>query len=166
MNIQELSDRAEIQQTLLLYYRGIDRLDYDLILSCFFDDAVVDYGMFFRGSPGGFVDWLDTPEGLLGFNRTMHFAGNMVIEVEGDVAKTETYCISFHQALPEHVWAGAFVPNWLRYLDRFERREGQWRIAERRVLMEWARRESMDGELKFPDAMRGRRDKTDPVYRN
>lgn len=165
MDIAELSDRAEIQQVLMLYYRGIDRLDYELILSCFHEDAHVDYGSFFAGSPKGFVSWLATPDGLLGFRRTVHFAGNVVIELDGDAAYTETYCISFHESLPEHPWAGAFVPNWLRYIDRFERHGAAWRIAERRVLLEWARSESLAEKLEFPEQMRGRRDKRDPVYR-
>jgi hypothetical protein len=166
VDVSELSDQAEIRQTLMLYYRGIDRLDYELILSCFHADGTVDYGTFFRGSPKGFTEWLDDPAGLLGFTRTVHFAGNVIIELDGDVAHTETYCISYHASLPDHPWAGAFVPNWLRYLDRFERRDGAWKIAERKVLLEWARSESMAEEIVFPDEMRGRRDRTDPVYRD
>lgn len=166
MDVAELINRTEIREQLMLYYRGIDRLDFDLVRSVFHADAEVDYGTFFRGSPRGFTDWLDTEEGLRGFLRTVDFAGNVVIELDGDVAHTETYCISFHESKPEHPWAGAFVPNWLRYLDRFERRDAHWAIAHRRVLLEWARAETLGAaELPFPEEMRGRRDREDPVYR-
>jgi hypothetical protein len=147
------------------YFRGIDRLDFEMVLGCFHSDGTIDFGTFFEGSPAGFVDWLDTPDALGGFRRTMHFAGNMLIELSGPSARVETYAVALHDSLPEHAWAGAFVTIWLRYIDHFELRAGRWRIAHRKVLHEWGHSESDKVELRFPVEMQGRRDRDDPSYR-
>ncbi|WKU42952.1 nuclear transport factor 2 family protein [Streptomyces sp. VNUA116] len=66
-----------------------------------------------------------------GTPRTQHVTTNVAIEVDeqAGVAVARSYVTVF-QALPElplqPVAAG-------RYRDRFERRDGQWRFAERRV---------------------------------
>jgi hypothetical protein len=53
-----------------------------------------------------------------------------------------------------------------RYVDRFERRDGAWRVAERWAVREWTRSIPADTvrpkEGVGPDA---RRDRDDPVYR-
>jgi hypothetical protein len=51
----------------------------------------------------------------------------------------ESYFIVFHPYTPgagevEHI---AFVGG--RYLDRFECRDGEWRIADRKVVLDWTR---------------------------
>jgi hypothetical protein len=59
--------------------------------------------------------------------------GAPFIQIDGDTAMVETYCTSSHISTrdergPERVWI-----LWVRYEDRFERRNGEWRIAHRRV---------------------------------
>ncbi len=54
----------------------------------------------------------------------------------------------------------------LRYVDRLERRDGEWRIADRRCVFDWSRRDTITGEWDLPgEALRGARDRNDPVYR-
>jgi hypothetical protein len=50
----------------------------------------------------------------------------------------------------------------IRYLDRFERRGGEWRIARREVRYEWQRLDPLDP--REPDWTLGSRDRLDPVY--
>ena len=54
-----------------------------------------------------------------------------------------------------------------RYVDRFERRDGVWRIAYRQGVNEWMRYEAASdrGFFDRPASERGRRDRSDPVYR-
>lgn len=164
MDPHQLSDRQEIDDVLKKYYRGIDRTDYDLVRSCFFDDAQTDYGPFFKGGLNEFLDYLRGPTALGGFTRTFHFAGNTIIEIDGDVAHTEVYVMAQHTAKEDHAWAGAFLITWLRYVDRFERRDGEWRIAKRRVVVEWVRRDTAGGWEELPPEAQGRRDQHDAVY--
>jgi len=55
-----------------------------------------------------------------------------------------------------------------RYVDRFERRGGEWRISERTCVRNWLRVEVGSGELQVPTVENGwpaqRRDRTDAVY--
>jgi hypothetical protein len=54
----------------------------------------------------------------------------------------------------------------LRYVDVFEQRDGGWRIADRRCVFDWTRSDPIAGEWEPPpQALAGRRDRNDPVYR-
>lgn len=54
MSLEEMSAKQEITELLYRYCRGIDRLDWDLVRSCYHDDAFDDHSIF-RGSPDEFV---------------------------------------------------------------------------------------------------------------
>jgi hypothetical protein len=50
----------------------------------------------------------------------------------------------------------------VRYIDRMERIEGEWRIARRRMVLDWQRVEPVTGvDL---TNVGGRRDRSDPSY--
>jgi hypothetical protein len=164
MELQEISDRLEIDDVLMQYYRGVDRLDLDLVRSCFHPDAQCDYGPWFKGDLEHFLTYLGGPTSLGGFVRTVHFAGNTLIAVDGDTARSEVVVIAHHEPTAEHDWAGAFVVVWLRYVDRLERRDGRWRIADRKVAVEWVRRDTAGMWEDVPAEALGRRDRSDLVY--
>ncbi len=96
---------------------------------------------------------------------TQHFLGNTHIELEGDVAHVETYCQAFHRfptsgsASEDDFVLGA------RYIDRFERRDGEWRIARRKLVVDWSQTASAAPRPgAAADFESGRRDRTDAVY--
>jgi hypothetical protein len=159
---EELSDRVEIDHVLKTYFRGLDRQDFEMVRSCFFEDATIDLEPWILGSRDEAIAQLESPDSLNGYERTMHFCGNTIIELEGDVAHTEVYAMAQHTVKPDHEWAGMFVTTWLRYLDRFERRGGEWRSAKRKFVCEWIRKDTA-GMWEEPPAP-GRRDHTDPVF--
>ena len=166
MNLEELSARAEIHDVLLRYCRGLDRVDMSLVRGAFHEDAYVQFPKSLHvGSVDGFVTFLS--EEMPRFVRTMHFLGNSLIEFDGpDVAHAETYLNGFHQASQRHHWNGDFVKLWARYLDRFERRDGRWLIARRRLLVDWMYKYPTDGWFDdHPDASVGLRDGNDPSLR-
>ena len=127
--------RAEraITKAMLRYTRGIDRCDEELLRSAYHDDAYDDHGDRFRGPAREFIPW------TLGhlrkrFVSTMHTLHNIDIDVNGDWARAETYCISQHvvRADDGQLRLETFA---CRYLDRFEDRPGAgWRIAHRVVV--------------------------------
>ncbi|MFM8863148.1 MAG: nuclear transport factor 2 family protein, partial [Acidimicrobiia bacterium] len=57
-----VADRLAIADLMALYCRGIDRLDRDLVRSCFHPDATDTHGSF-HGTIDEFLDWAF---GLLG----------------------------------------------------------------------------------------------------
>jgi hypothetical protein len=161
--LDDILAREQIRAVLARYCRGIDRVDRDLIASVYHADGYDDHGPTYKGPASGFVDVV--VEVLQRFERTLHFLGTSIIELDGDVAHTETYCIAYHRLRDdsgEQVDSTAAV----RYIDRFERREGTWLIAHRKVVFEWSRRDAV-GPMPppSPDFAVGRRDREDAVYR-
>ena len=56
--LRELLDRDEIRQVMMRYARGLDRLDFELTRSCYWDEAVEDHGSYV-GHPDDFIHWAD-----------------------------------------------------------------------------------------------------------
>lgn len=155
--LQELLDHRAISDVLARYARGIDRLDMELVRSCYHPGAHDDHGSF-KGPVEEFIDWL--PDQLDRFDSTMHFLGNVLIELDGDVAHAETYTVAYHRLKAQDVDSIAG----LRYVDRFERLDGEWRIARRTVVVEWNRLDEVDAKGFHPDYVRGRRGPDDLVF--
>jgi hypothetical protein len=157
----ELLDERDIRDVLVRYCRGVDRCDQELLESCFHPDAQDDHG-----------NWIcsgrDVPEQIIrlvgpGDASAMHFLGNVRIEVEGDTAYAESYLLAFRTLRREersHVRTRA-----LRFVDRFQRRGGEWRIAERVVADEWNRIDEVVEEMQDSRVFRyGSKSREDPVY--
>ena len=131
--LQLLLDEAAIRRVLVRYARAIDRMDWDLLRSCYHEGAIDDHGLY-RGDVDGFVELLR--EKLPLDESTLHFLGNQEIEVEGDVAYVETACIARHRRPATGDAPATDYFGFVRYCDRFERRDGDWRIAHRLVVYE------------------------------
>lgn len=134
MDMTELADRLAIAETLALYCRGIDRCDPDQLAAAFMPDALIDYG-------DGAQPIAEVIPGLmagLGAMRlTQHNINNTVIRITGKTARAETNCVALH-LIPAPEGEVELVVGG-RYLDRLEKREGRWQIAERLYVMDWNR---------------------------
>ena len=159
--LSALVAKREIEEVVLRYCRGIDRMDRELVRSCYHADATDEHGSF-RGGVEEFLDWVWR---LLGrYETTMHFVGNVLVELAGDAAVAESYGVAWHtSADPRPQWN---LVTGFRYLDRFERRDDAgWRIARRIVVTEWSRVDGpKDRWLPPPGFRRGRRDRADALY--
>lgn len=168
--LQRLADRAEIQDCLGRYARGVDRGDWELMRSTYHPDAYDAHGDY-KGSVDGLMQWLD--ERFAGVDNSMHFLGNCLIEFAGpDHAFVETYFGSSRLRAPTEAERAGLQPNdmlcreaWGRYADRFERRDGQWRVAHRIVVIERSYTTvAIGGKRTSSSATWGRRDGSDPSY--
>jgi len=122
--VRELLDHHEITRCLHRYSRGIDRCDTEVVVSCFHPDAVQDTGLYV-GSPRGWAEMVN--EFHLGrCVSQQHHLTNHVVDLDGDTAHVESY---FWAVVREKVGTTKLVSG--RWLDRFERRDGEWRIALR-----------------------------------
>lgn len=133
--LRALADRAAIQDVLVRYARGVDRKDLALVASCFTPDAAYEGSL----GHGRITEALAALGAAVErYARTLHFIGNQVIEVAGDAAASETYCLAWHELAPAH--GGAEVLVAVRYLDDLARVDGTWLIGARVARAEWRRR--------------------------
>jgi hypothetical protein len=165
--LRRLLDEREIRDVLMRYCRGIDRMDRALVRSCYHDGATDSHGSF-DGSVDEYLTWVWRVLGR--YTSTMHLIGNVLVEhVTEGVARAETYGIAFHHT--EGGDASGNLVTGFRYVDDFERRDvagsPAWRIARRTAVTEWVRVARPEDVWPIPDGMfTGRRDRTDPVYRD
>ena len=90
LTLQELSDRAEIQNLLVAEASSMDRRDWQRWQSVFTPDAFIDYSENdgATGDPARVRAWL---EAVLGrFHSYQHLSSNCEIEVEGDRARARS----------------------------------------------------------------------------
>lgn len=160
--LQAVADREEIRDLVVRYCRGVDRGDWEMVRSCYHDDAFDDHGGF-KGSPDDFVAHVS--ESLpRRFARTMHFAGQSLIDLHGDVAEVETYAIGYHRWTPPDGDGPMDMTVGARLYDRVERREGVWRIARRALIYDWTRSDPVAGEHVPSGALLGGRGADDPTW--
>lgn len=161
--VQALLDHQAIHDVVLRYCRGIDRLDLELVRGCYHPDATDDHGRF-RGTRDEYVEWVGGV--LMRYTGTMHVVANHLVELDGDVARSETYGVAYHHGDPPDDHRRNFTTGF-RYVDRFERRDGEWRIATRVAVREWTHTVTAEQQVIIPperDGRRGQRDRTDAVY--
>jgi hypothetical protein len=163
--LDDLLAREAIGDVVKGLARGTDRLDEALIASCYHDDGTDDHG-FFRGSGAEFARWV--VETLPRFEATMHFVGSPYIRHRGDTALVDTYCVAHHIAPSKKDAPMKDMVMGLRYVDRFEPRDGVWRIAARVCVYDWTYTVPYDPARSFvyePGTVFGARDTTDFTYR-
>jgi hypothetical protein len=170
--LQETRDRQEITNQLHRYCRALDRMDRPLLESVFHADSTHEMGAF-KGLSMDFCQFAF--DILSGMEKTQHLLGNVLIELDGDKAVSECYFVAYHRIAadapaPEGsphrlgVDEDLFIAG--RYLDRFEKRDGVWRVANRVGVQDWSRWEAVD-EQGFPNPGNrpvGKRGKEDPSY--
>lgn len=159
-DLQTLLDERAITEVLHRYCRGVDRLDEELLRSAYHEDSHDDHGLF-KGSGHDFArlvvkvlrDHADA---------TMHSLSNIRIELDGDQARCESYVVARHWRETEDgpllETAGG------RYVDRLERREGEWKISDRLVVLDWGKVEPVTRPFPMEGYARGQRSPDDPSY--
>jgi hypothetical protein len=155
--VRALSDRQQIFDCLHRFNRGLDRLDVESVRSAYFADAFDHHGPF-QGSPEEFVEWV-MPH-MRAWDTSLHILDLNNLTLDGDSADSECYALFMQRRADGTVldFGGA------RYLDHLERRDGEWRIANRTLIVDWTARAEVTA---LPDTDKhrpGARDRTDPSY--
>ena len=135
--IQLLMDERDIKNVMDRYSRASSRADLELFRSCYHDDAIMYNGPNGDGKVSDFLEkFNDIAGGLAEVGQ--YYQANPLIEIDGDVAHTEVQCFSPKILFP-HSYNGNRVMRFggARYLRRFERRNGEWRISASWFLYEW-----------------------------
>jgi len=137
--VERLSDRQAIADTLQRYIRGIDRHDKDLARSAFWPDAQIN-----MGTPYGRDEYVDHEEAELArYASHQHHITGQTVDLQGNTAHVESYVFFF--ALPRDAkkdQVGPLTPGRVpantktrlgsgRYIERWEKRNGEWKILVR-----------------------------------
>ncbi len=159
---QLLLDRQAIEDCVMAYARGLDRLDADLIRDAFHPDALDDHGLVVAGRDE-LAEWA-TATHEAETSLTQHYAASHSCEVDGDEAHAETYWLAVVRHLD-----GAFTLAGGRWIDRLERRDGLWRIQARKCIPEWSGKPEMAAIDALSQSLqmasvKARRDRSDPSY--
>src|SRR5882724_6813930 len=126
-----LIDRSAILDCVARYARGVDRHDAEMIVSAYHSDGVDVHGHAVNDM-AKFADWANALHDAK-FQRHTHCLTTHNCEIDGNTAHTETYVLFGLLTLDSKaVWLGAG-----RYIDRLEKRDGNWRIALRKTTIEW-----------------------------
>jgi len=159
--LRRLVDAEAIRDVVRRYCRGIDRMDLALVRSCYHPDAVDDHGTFV-GSVDEYLAWVERL--LARYDATFHLVANQLVEVDGDVARCETYGVAHHRSSDPDPKLNLTIG--FRFLDRFERRDATgWRIARRVATTEWVQQVTAAQTWPIPeDITVGRRGPDDPLY--
>ena len=163
--LQALVDKDAIRDVIWRYARAIDRGDVDLLRTCYHPDATMDYGI--RTGDGSIEAHLASAGQMHSYvGEAHHHISNVLIELDGDFATVESYVIDTlsQQVDASRLAVGQKVVHQLfaRYLDRFEKRNGEWRII-RRVVVKDLR--DVRTAIDFHDGYRpGAAGKSDVVY--
>ncbi len=161
--IEEFIAKQDLHELTARYCRGIDRADEEILMSVWHEDATVDYG-FMKGSAQEFSRMMTAMNDEI--IRTIHCVSNELFEVDGDAAVGETYLFSISTRLLDGQEIDTLVGG--RYLDRFEKRNSEWRLSHRTFIMDWNMNQPSTGEWEEGRfgalTSHGKRDRTDFVY--
>jgi len=155
-----LQAEAEIRRVIARYCRAVDRMDEELLRSCYHDDAHDEHGSF-SGTVDQYVAWVWR---LLGrYEMTMHLVANQLVELEtARSARVETYGTAVHRGASGEPRLN--LVTGFRFVDRFERRS-EWRILRRVAVTEWSVQVPAGAWWPVPESLRrGARGRSDPAY--
>jgi hypothetical protein len=132
--LAELVAKEEIRELVLLYSRGINRKDFDLLRSLYTHDATDHHGASFFPTPDEFVSRLR--EAVPSQERGGLYVCNHLIAVNGDAAEGEVYALSYHLLPNDDGWRTEHMLR-VRYLDTYRKEDGRWRFAKRTMVVDY-----------------------------
>jgi hypothetical protein len=139
-----LTDRQSIVDTLQRYIRAIDRHDKELARSAFWPEARINLG-----TPASRDEYVEHEEAALAaYASHQHHITGQTIDIHGNTAHVESYV--FFIAVPRDAskdTPGRSTPGHAltskdtqlgsgRYIERWEKRNGEWKILVREYVHE------------------------------
>jgi hypothetical protein len=134
--LRSLLDKQAIAEVLCRYARACDRADEGLLRSCFHTDSTHRHG----GFEGSSVDFCTLAmKIILATKLEKHLVSNVLIELDGDLAIAESHYVAYHRQVNQRTGEEEDMFSGGRFIDRFERRSGEWRIGQRIGLIDYER---------------------------
>ena len=156
--LREIADLQTITDLIYRYCRSVDRLDIPLGHSIWHDDGYADYGKdVYQGDGRGVIDHICAQH--LHTLHHSHQVTNIVIELDGDRAASESYVMAAlrvrrgEQLMQMSIWG--------RYVDQWSRRDGRWGLDKRLSIRDF---DEVREVRALYDHDVGQRDRNDPSY--
>ena len=165
-----LEDREAIRDVIAAYAHAIDRRRWDMMAGLFHADATFGFGTL----QGDWRSFVEQARAIIDpCLVTQHQLGQVSFGFEsGSVCHTETYMTAMHTIPPGYPATEVFPDKGAiysagiagRYVDRFEQRGGEWRIAHRTGLYDWREFREVEGVdlSEVPEGACGYHDDRDP----
>lgn len=162
--------KEQIRDAIYRYCRGEDRLDGELSESLWHSDGTARYGYNGEIFDGPANRWAQTAHaGLANFTGSSHQVANILIEVDGDQAVSESYVTARVWKIADNgvIWQRVTVG---RYLDQWSCRDGVWAVDHRRFIFDLSYSSHPAGERNdrpwetSPGWFEGTRGRHDPSY--
>lgn len=162
-DVQYLKDRRAIEDCVNSHARGHDRFDVELLTAAYHEDGIDEHGAGAVNKGPDYAEWANAIHAG-GSQLCLHNITTHNCEIDGDTAHAESYVI-----------VGLLNPGGKtvrlingRYVDRLEKRGGEWKIALRRCTVDLL----ISGDasiLEMPQFkeggyIKGTRDETDVSY--
>jgi ketosteroid isomerase-like protein len=144
--------KEEIRELAMLYSRGVDRKDIELLRALYTRDATDHHGRFFSGSADDYCRFLE--RSFPHMPMSGHFICNHLVSVDGDEGEGEVYALAFH-VVPDGKGGYAEDFKAVRYIDRYRKEEDRWRFASRVVAFDHESAHPVpapEGPMPSPDA--------------
>lgn len=152
----EAGDRLAIMDKIYRYCRSVDRLDVPVGHSVFHEDSYADFGGY-KGPGRGWIDFIC--EEHRKFLYHSHQVTNIVLEIDGDRAGSESYVTATLQRQDgDKVLQHEF---WARYVDTWSKRDGDWAIDRRDCIVDYS---AIREVTQLQRDERSRRDRDDISY--
>jgi hypothetical protein len=158
--IDDLLAEAQIKDLHINFCRANDRRDEELMRSCFHPDAVIE--LHEKLTVDAFCALGRSV--LSRFTGTWHSTSNQIVEVDGDMAWGEHYTTSSHRIAADAEGPERDFIAFGRYIDRAEKRNGEWRFARRTMILDYTRTDSVSPSAPAFGTQRGARDRSDLSY--
>ena len=131
LDLRRLVDREQIAEILVEYCTALDAMDLPRLAALFTQDCIVDYGAHEQLRSEGAEHLAESLQRMWRWSRTSHHLTNVRIRFDDDdSAQVRSYVHAWHER--EN---GSTATVYGQYHDRFVRSGAEWRIAERRMLM-------------------------------
>lgn len=129
--LQYLTDRQDVLDCVARNARGCDRHDSSLLSSSYHLDGIDEHGAAHTLDGQRYHEWANEVHAK-GSLQNLHHITTHACDIDGDVAHADSYVIGLFLN-PDGQTARLLSG---RYVDRLERRDGEWKIALRRCTVE------------------------------
>ena len=162
--LQEMIDEFQLRKLVHAYCRAVDRGDVAKLQSLYHHDAVDAHGGFSAGTADEFLQQLTAARPYI---RSMqHNITTVNFAINGHTAEGEIYTIAVHTLVGKGRDVDLLIGG--RYLDKYEKRDGTWKINERTIVTDWANvNDPSSMDMSHPitkDTLKGALDASDPSY--